>query len=626
MPPPPSRRRKLVAMAEEEAVAEANSVSVDGIEVVQAVQDMDHSVTLIAGKSTIVRVYVSRPAGATITVRGEIAIRRSPSGAAQNVPSLDTARVRPTQNGNLRAKREDLSLSLNFRLPDALTTAGRIFVRVASLINATSGAGIDCSNCDTKQVQVKFKEAAPLRVRLIKVRYRTSSKPGGYLPTARDAALFKSWLGRAYPVSNVIFSDTTVESSIQPPFDDDTCNVVNAQLTAVRNLDIDGGNDQRSHYYGMVSDEGEFMRGGANNIPDSADPTAVASGPTGSSGYAWDTDGSYGDWYGAHELAHTFGRLHPGFCNGNSDDDANFPFPAGQLSKNDGAFVGLDLGDPALGVPMKALPGHRWHDVMTYCARQWISSYTFEGIRRRLASEDALGPSPAPGFGFEEEGTSIAAASALEVNMATGNFVNVVATINLTQRTGKILYVNPVTRALTPAPAAESNVEIRVLDRDGQIFQAVPVRVKLNTCAESSQDQIGIVDAIILSHADARQLALVIEGQVVDTFRAGGETPDVSNLRREEITESAMSFAWDDATAATEGETGASNVTYNVQVSTDDGQTWQTVAVGRTSPDATIDRTQFEPGDRVIVRVVATDGFTSTVAETETFSVDEPEQ
>jgi hypothetical protein len=94
MPPPPSKRRKLVAMAEEEALAEANSVSVDGIEVVQAVQDMDHSVTLIAGKPTIVRVYLSRPSGTTITVRGEIAIRRSPSGSAQNVPSLDTARHR----------------------------------------------------------------------------------------------------------------------------------------------------------------------------------------------------------------------------------------------------------------------------------------------------------------------------------------------------------------------------------------------------------------------------------------------------------------------------------------------------------------------------------------------------
>jgi hypothetical protein len=601
--------------------AEADSLSVDGIEVVQVVQNMNHSVTLIAGKRTIVRVYLSRPAGTAITVRGEIAVRRSPNGPAQNVPSLDTARVRPAANGNLRAKREDLALSLNFRLPDALTAAGRIFIRVASLTNATIGTNVDCTNCDAQSVEVRFKEAAPLRVRLIKIRYRTPAKPSGYVPTARDAALFKSWLNRAYPCSNVIFSDTTVESNIEPPFHDETSNDINAQLSVIRNLDIDGGTDQRSHYYGMVADGGieeQFMRGSANEIPNSADPTAVASGPTGSSGYAWDTDGSYGDWYGGHELAHTFGRNHPGFCNGNSSHDDNFPFDNGQLSNSGGDFVGLDVGDSALGVPMKALPGHRWHDVMTYCARQWMSSYTFEGIRRRLAAENALGPSPAAAGFAAHEDMALTAVSELEVNMASGDFVNVVATINLTQRTGKILYVNPVSRALTPAPAAESEVEIRVLSGDDQDLQTVRVPVKLNTCAESSRDQFGIIDALVPSHPDARQLQLLIGGQVIDTFRAGAATPEISNLHREEVSKSVLSFAWDSPADA-----ASANVTYNIQSSTDDGTTWQTIAVGLTSPELSIDRSQYPPGSHVTVRVIATDGFTNTIASTETFAVDD---
>lgn len=609
--PPPRRRPQALALA---ADAEADSLSIDGIEVVQVVQDMDHSVTLIAGKRTIVRVYLSRPAGTAIVVRGEIAVRRTPNGSAQNVPSLDTARVRSNQNGDLQVKREDVALSLNFRLPDSLTTAGRIFITVASLTNVTTGANVPCTNCNAMEVEVRFKEAAPLRVRLIKVRYRTSTQPGGFVPTARDAALFKSWLGRTYPANQVIFSETTVESTIRPPFNDNTSNFVNAQLSAIRNLDVEGGTDQRSHYYGMVADGGDFMRGSANDIPGVADPSAVASGPTGGEGYAWDTDGSYGDWYGGHELAHTFGRFHPGFCNGNSDDDDNFPFERGQLSNAGGAFVGFDVGDTALGVPMRALPGHRWHDVMTYCARQWMSSYTFEGIRRRLVREDALGPSPA---GFVED-ESLAVAGEMEVNMASGAFVNVVATINLTQKTGKILYVNPVSRALVSAPAVDTDVEIRVLSADGQSLQAVPVPVKLNTCSDSLPDKIGIVDAIVPSHPDARQLQLLIYGQVVDTFSAGTAAPEVSNLRREETTDSAVSFAWD-----APGDADTTNITYNIQSSIDDGQTWQTIAVGRTSPEVEIDRSQFPPGSRVTVRVIATDGFTSNVTDSETFAIDE---
>jgi len=49
----------------------------------------------------------------------------------------------------------------------------------------------------------------------------------------------------------------------------------------------------------------------------------------------------------------------PGFCN-QTDDDSNFPFPQGQLSGNDEEFVGFDIGDATLGLPMAALPGVDW--------------------------------------------------------------------------------------------------------------------------------------------------------------------------------------------------------------------------------------------------------------------------
>jgi hypothetical protein len=602
----------------------AGQLSVEGIEVVQVVQDMAHSVPLIAGKATVVRVYLGRPAGGVVTVRGEIAVRRTPGGTPQKVPSLDTARVSPTQNGRLKTKRHDLRLSLNFRLPASLTAAGRIFAGVSSLTDAETGERVECADCADRRVEVRFVEAAPLRVRLIQLRYRTPAAPGGLLPDERDVRLFRSWLGRAYPVSRVIFSQATVDTNIRPPFRDTTSNRTNAQLSAIRNLDVNNGADQRTHYYGMVTDKGGFMRGSASALPETPDPTAVASGPTGV-GPEWDTDGSYGDWYGGHELAHTFGRLHPGFCDGNSEDDPEYPFKDGRLSNGDGKFVGFDVGDPALGVPMRALPGHLWHDVMTYCDNQWMSSHTYEGIRLRLLAEDALGAAPdtAEVFSLPETEAAADAASALEVNMASGDFINVVATINLADRTGEILYVNPVTRALTPAAsAAEAGVEIRLLGADGRALGTYPVPVKLNACADPGEDRTGIVDVFIPAHPEARRVELTLQGEPLDAFHAGGAVPEVSNVRRGvEDTESALSFAWDSP-----AEAGEANLTYNVQVSTDEGQTWQTVAVGATSPDVNIDRTQFGPGARVTVRVIATDGFTNTVAHSEQFSVDDPEE
>src|SRR5215210_2219468 len=57
--------------------------SLDGQEATQAIQDMNHTVTLVALKRTVVRMYLSSPsvgAGLSphgVTVRGELALRRS---------------------------------------------------------------------------------------------------------------------------------------------------------------------------------------------------------------------------------------------------------------------------------------------------------------------------------------------------------------------------------------------------------------------------------------------------------------------------------------------------------------------------------------------------------------------
>jgi hypothetical protein len=118
----------------------------------------------------------------------------------------------------------------------------------------------------------------------------------------------------------------------------------------------------------------------------------IACGPCGvPNGWTGDTDASYADWYGAHELGHTYQRRHPGFPNGRQPrdpDETNFPYPDGFISTADHLFVGFDIGDSALGVPMKALPGNVYHDVMTYADSQWLSAYTYEAIYDRLVGED----------------------------------------------------------------------------------------------------------------------------------------------------------------------------------------------------------------------------------------------
>jgi hypothetical protein len=621
------------------------AVRVEGVEITQAIQDMNHSVTLVAGKVTVVRVYVSRPSGTDIKVSGEIAVRRTPTGPAKLVPSLNTAKLKSAQTVKLRSMREDVSLSLNFLLPPELTTEGQIHVQVGTLKDAATGAPVTCEGCGGAGVSVSFIAASPLRVKLIRLRYRTPTQPNTHLASAADVALIKSWLKRAYPVAEVASSVSTVDANFSPPFDKEDpetgesndCNDANAQVSAIRNLDISGNADRRTHYYGLVADSGGFMRGCANAIPAAANPAAVASGPCGPSDFGWDTDGSYGDWYTAHELGHTLGRKHIGACSQTSDDPS-YPFPKGQLSKADGAFVGLDVGDSALNLPMVALPGTKWHDVMSYCERQWLSSYTYEAIRKRLLKENALGAGPVP---EEEDESSVSAnemaADELEMKMDAGQFINVVATVNLTRGTGKIKYVNPVAAVLVPKEEPDSPVLIRVRSAAGQVLQEYYAGVKLNTCEEPNKDRKGIVDVALPRQVEAASLELLVGDQVVDTFRPGAAPPPLSNVRRRQLeedetaavglgtSEDAVSLEWDAGFTEDEGAEGdaaAGNLTYNVQVSTDGGQTWQTVAVGLPSPTATIDRGQFEDADKVMVRVIATNGFENSVVTSDEMPVE----
>jgi hypothetical protein len=356
-------------------------VQLDAVEVTQAIQDLSQSVTLVAGKKTVVRLYLSKYGGASITVRGQLTLRRSPSDVPVTIASANTVVLDPAQAGNTSVKRGDVAKSLNFLLPDTHTVAGPLTVSIASIIDTGTGKTIGIGH--ERRPTVRFIESPPLRVRIIGIRYRMGTPPITFVPSNLDFALLRSWLGRAYPVGQVIYSQTIVDATATPPFN---CGDINAQVAAIRALDMSAAGDRRTHYYGFVSDGGFFMRGCAA-VPATPDPSAIASGPTGPGTWGWDFDGSYGDWYAGHELGHTFGRRHPGFCGETKDDLQNYPYSSGQLASSDKTFVGFDVGDPAQLLPMAALQGPTWHDVMTYCNYQWLSAYTYRGIRVRLVAE-----------------------------------------------------------------------------------------------------------------------------------------------------------------------------------------------------------------------------------------------
>lgn len=585
-------------------------VRMDAVEVTQAIQNLYHSVTLVALKTTVVRVYLSYRLAPPITVRGELRVRRSPGGPVVTVASLNSVVLDSAQFGQLDAQRQDVRRSLNFLLPTDQIAAGQTSIELASLTDVNTGDSLDPG--PRSPLSVTFVASPPLRIRVLGISYSFGT-PQIRIPSALDFGLVNSWLQRAYPVALVLSSQAIVAATPAPPFN---CGQINAQVAAIRALDMSAGADNRTHYYGLVSDAGFFMRGCAA-VPGSPDPTAIGSGPTGPATWGWDFDNSYGDWYTGHELGHTFGRQHPGFC-GESMDDLSYPFTAGQLSNADNAFVGFDVGDPLYNLPMTALPGTQWHDVMTYCNRQWLSSYTYQGIRTRLVAEGALGPGPSPGPGPEFGRPDERFPEKVEpkkIAVVQRNLISVVVTVNLTKREGKIEYVNPVPQGEISRPAPESQVVVLVKRIDGKVLYECPVAVKP---LSDTEDELGLVDAIIPAEPDARIIELLIAGKSVDTFRASETPPDVRWVSRLAMDSHAPIVAWETDAKPEDKHT------YSVQVSTDNGKTWQTLAVGLTSKQVAIDRSQFRGAKQVLIRVIATDGFRRSEI-IEVFTPDEAE-
>jgi hypothetical protein len=658
-------------------VSDPNQVSVEKIEVVQVIQDMNHSVPLIAGKTALVRFYLSYEADAPITVKGTLSLRKVGGGAAEDLASDKTLSIAPALNGQTLQKRKDISQSLNFVVPATKVTEGQ-FTLTLSVNDATSGTSLSCPTCTPNPpFAVRFISVPPLRVRLIGLRYEKRDFATGIMeslaPNDADFDMAESWIRRAYPISQLISTRAIIPipSSTWRPTNDRACEYVNALLTRTRQGDIKGNSvHPLTHYYGIVPDGGGFMRGCAAGQPDTPNPSITASGPTGSSAFQWDKDGVYGDWYTGHEIAHTLGRKHPGKCFGQVSEDSipqtEFIGDVGDIS------IGYDVGDVRLSSQLRPilLTGPPWTDMMTYCPHQWISAYTYKEILNRMLAEANLNPSGAnlvAESNLETEAnpsSAIAGATPLaagpilnpstqgstpertnagtapgspERQDETDRFLAIVATINITKKTGELLPPLPVSKA--DAETAGQDVltlpqaKLRLKDKSDNNLGEYTFLVNLTTDREKHEDQTGMANGVIPYFPQTATIELIllesgpngeVQQTILQTLKVDKDNPKVENLSVKSLPSgpdpAGSSFPLD---ITWEGKNkGDDKITYNVEMSTDGGKTWVTAAVYYEGTSIKLDP-QLDPAENVTeiqIKVTANDGFNSS-GVTKTFKI-----
>ncbi len=389
------------------------------LEITQSVQKPDNSVRLIQNKRTFVRMFVQSDgapvSGVTALLYGDT------SNCGSVGPLLPVNSVGTNLTVWSSPQRVNLNDSFLFELPWSWTTCGTLSLS-AHLNPYHAPPQASYVNNDLSAGPFSFSVSPRLQVQFIAWQYVLFNQ--FHTPLfIRDIMETYSWIRRAYPVNSTTGFSTDPSVGFRPGLwfagDDtlgakvlgtdpscqdlywkDSKNVwhddrnlcasryTNQQMVQMR---AENGMPSSLFFYGMLADaknpsnQWVFPRGQA------CCGTAVSSGPVGADGaggyFWWNGDGTYGDWYAAHEIGHTLGRAHPvtkgpnaanRMC-GQSEDDKNYPYNYAQIGPDDNT-EGFDVGDSSLNQPKRVYPGTQWFDVMSYCAQQWLSDYTYEAM------------------------------------------------------------------------------------------------------------------------------------------------------------------------------------------------------------------------------------------------------
>ncbi len=564
------------------------------MEVTQGLQTPTNTVPLVAGRPTWVRGYIQLNIPGTTRLRGRLRVQTS-TGVDTTLISPATAELQTGATGLAETDRDRFEATLNFLLDPALTPRGETTLQLLQLFHAETGQLIACPGCEQTLQRVAVGDSVELRVKVIGLRVGQSE------PRVVDQEGLRSWLFRALPVSA---TQVAWRSVAIPTFLD--CGRVNARLLRIRALDMRSGQDPRTHYYGMVYDGGGTpMRGCSSGTPVIADPSTVASGPAGepkANLYFWDKDGTYADWYGTHEIAHTLGLEHPA-------DPICQPIAA----PSEGV-MGMDQS----GGRILLLRGEETTDLMGYtqneaCAFPWLSTTTYKAILDRLRDEE---------IDFSRGATGSHAATLDEpehqLTLAPAPFLHVFGYLkrSVGQLRGGIDVTTEVAYrgraedreavALSAVPL-DHQVTIQPLNRIGEPI-GLPVAGWLdfrdvNRTPESAGDWLGRFNIYVPNDSMIAMLRLSYRGQPVQMHRVSVAPPQLKRgSARITAQPPGLKIDWD----VRDPDTPAGNLIFFIQESTDGGRRWTTVQEQRASY-LPVKRESVEGRETLHLRVIATD-------------------
>jgi hypothetical protein len=613
------------ASAERTAIVQqAYALSVDGLEVTQAIQyyranqhltdpadiGPDNSVPLTAGKAGLVRVYLrsggvgSFNGGRLDGCTGTLLVERRVNGDWTTVSTLNPL------NGPLSAEatiaydteRSALPRTLNFAVPAATMTGMLRFT--ASVSSPNDGLGTVATRAET----VTIDRTRTLQVAAVTFGFTPPAPaPAIAAPTAAQVTQDLNWALRALPVQATptvrIIATQNLTAVNNGPVPAGGCDPAwNALLTAVATARTNDGAQATWAYYGFVAVGIPFNNPGCSNGTVAA--SVLGNGLT-----------------VGHEIGHSLGLPHAP-CGAVGTANANYPlyqpYDTGTTTTNaNGATVWQDASTGEYGVDVTTQTVFRpatSQDFMSYCGPRWVSLFTWNF----LGAAGGLSPTTVPA-GSSELGERMSA--------STPDPVGLVTVLGSVGRDGKV-QIDRVLRSVGQigrAPGPKSDLVLELRTRDGEVLSSSPA-FRTEGCAGAGCDCAGGNGGCGCGGSEGasparkppkayRFQAVLVAPSVGDALVLLRGEDEVWRRERGERRALSARATVDRERGIRVGWKGADEGVW-VRGSTDGGKTWNVLAVDLNGDSFDIPR-HLVQGDRVELEVVSDDGFEHAVARIE---------
>lgn len=200
---------------------------------------------------------------------------------------------------------------------------------------------------------------------------------------------------------------------------------------------------------------------------------------------------------------------------------------------------------------------------------------------------------------------------------ADTRFAHVVATVDPTEHSGQILYINPsnIQSNLSPLGGLDrGDIALVLRNSDGVEIRRIIPEVRYDACSSPDDPHIGLIQQDVELPEGLASLELVQGEEVLDVFEATPpeEAPALADGMTLEAPLAGAGHRRSGFSGLVEAQAG---VTYLIEARPDNQGPWSTLFIGRKTPDFEIDKNQFPGARKLSVRVVQNAGVTRRVID-----------